>query len=108
MIDNQKLERLFVEACKDNNTMMCVFKLYQQHYYGGDTIEKSYEHMANIIGGIRTKYTPTDINKFADDMSPARDYQFAPNSPYWSKVLQLHLSALRLTEVSLFGDMFDE
>lgn len=108
MSDNDKLERLFIEACKGNNAMMHVFKLYQRHYYGGDTIEKSYEHMANILGGIRMIYLPIDLNKFADDLSPARDYHFTPDSPYWSKVLQLHISALRLTEISIFGDMFDE
>lgn len=108
MSDNVNLERLFIEACKGSNTTMHVFKVYQHHYYGGDPIEKSYKHMANIIGNIREKYAPTDVNRFADDLSPERDYHFTPDSPYWSKVLQLHISALRLTEISIFGDMFDE
>jgi len=106
MIATKTIEQIIIEACKGNTADVSLKEVYAASYFQDGTEQEYFKHMANILGKIRDKYIPVDVFNLLSELGPENDWKFEEGASYWEKVVISHTSAIRLTEVTAFGDMF--
>lgn len=98
----EKIEALFVRACKSRNSVARIKSVYRRFYYP----EYKPEAVACILTRIASKYNLVKLHEIIDDLNPRDAWKFGCNeeSPYYERVVAVMSSTIRLTNVDKFPD----
>lgn len=93
-----KLEQLFIRACKSESPRLRVKKLYCKHYYNSGDNPLDLCRVLVEICDKHKLFTATDL---VCDLAPGNAWKTGcDGAPYWDRVLYVLISKIRLTEVS--------
>lgn len=95
-----KIEILFVRACKSENTLERIKSVYRRFYYS----EYKSEPVACILTRIASKYDLIRLRELIQDLDPQNSWEFGYNedTPYYERVVAIMASTIRLANVDKF------
>ena len=99
-----KLDLLFIRACKSGNALKRVQSVYRRYYYG---LADSYDCMANILLDICEKYDLIKMSFLISELDPRlpiNAYKLAnlPIEEYHLQVCRIFISKIRCSRVDKF------
>lgn len=97
-----KIEALFVRACKSSNSAARIKSVYRRFYYP----EYKSEAVAYILIRIVSNYDLIRLHDLIHDLNPKDAWEFGCNeeTPYYERVVAVMTSVIRLTNVDKFPD----
>lgn len=99
-----KMEALFVRACKSARPESRINRLYRMFYYGG-RVDNA--HVVTILRRICDNYNLLTTKDLIDDLNPSNAWKFVDDDhpySYHELARAVLTSTIRLTEVSKFAD----
>jgi hypothetical protein len=94
-----KIDLLFIRACKSQRGFPQVVKVYNRFYYS----EFDYKHLTIILTRIVTEHSLTTPFKIIEGLDPRNAWKYgATDCTYYEQVCKFMISEIRLTEVSKF------
>lgn len=97
-----KIELLFIRACKSYDSHKRVHSVYNRFYYYGAAVD--YAHVSNILLSICKKYDLITLEKMVDGLNPANAWKYGLDDgegvSYHRQLCNFLISEIRLTEVS--------
>jgi hypothetical protein len=100
-----KLDQLFIRACKVNNDTERLISVHRRFYFSGQlSRERRFAVIAGRLEGIVFEYNPSKLRDFMVDMHPDNSWKFGlvERSDHWERCVAVLSSYIRYTEVSKF------
>ncbi len=100
-----KIDQLFVRACKSLTPEKRVLRTYQKYYFSGGTWEHSAHHISDILMNVYVQTKRPNLIGVVNAIQQDISY----NGPigeddYWDRLSQILITKIRLTERLDFGE----
>lgn len=95
-----KLDQLFVRACKSKNPDVRILSIYRRFYYG----VPSWDSIAALLARICDEHMDIRVGTLLSDLSPVNAWKYGTEeeTPYWERVVRVLTSKIRTAKIDNF------
>jgi hypothetical protein len=95
----EKLDVLFVRACKSSDPKIRLKSLYRRFYLNN---ENPTPHLVNILGNIVDKHIPMSAVTLMYELSPVNNWKYGEGAKFHDICLGVLITRIRLSKVDVF------